>query len=50
MAWTAAEGCKELRSANGGVRRERKRRSDCKQEDVTADLRELADAVPGSPN
>lgn len=37
----AAEGCKELRRANGDVRRreagrDRKRSSDCKQEDVTA--------------
>lgn len=41
-ACTAAEGCKELRSADGDVRRgrarrDRKRGSDCKQEDVSAD-------------
>lgn len=43
VACTAAEGCKELRSADGDVRRgrarrDRKRSSDCKQEDVSADF------------
>lgn len=50
MACTAAEGRKEVRSANGDVKRgeargDRKRSLDCKQKDVTADFHEQTDAV-----